>query len=107
MSMGSASRHGSDQRQSDNPPEPSARFEPAAEQAHPRYAYFPFAGGRRGCIGGHFAMTEAVVAIATLLARFSVASDAPDIPLLTHLTLRPAGPVWCRLELRQPAPVSR
>ena len=52
-----------------------ARFEPAAEQDRPRYAYFPFAGGLRGCIGGHFAMTEAVVAIATLLARFSVASD--------------------------------
>jgi hypothetical protein len=52
-------------------------------------------------------MTEAVVAIATLLARFSVASETRDIPLLTHLTLRPAGPVRCRLELRQPAPVSR
>ena len=84
-----------------------ARFEPAAEQDRPRYAYFPFAGGLRGCIGGHFAMTEAVVAIATLLARFSVASEAPDIPLLTYITLRPAGPVRCRLDLRQPAPASR
>jgi len=83
-----------------------ARFEPAAEQARPRYAYFPFAGGLRGCIGGHFAMTEAVVAIATLLARFSIASESPDIPLLTNLTLRPAGPVRCRLDLRQPAPTS-
>jgi cytochrome P450 len=80
-----------------------ARFEPAAEQARPRYAYFPFAGGLRGCIGGHFAMTEAVVAVATLLARFSVASESSDIPLLTNITLRPAGPVRCRLELRQPA----
>jgi cytochrome P450 len=92
-------------------PEPQrfdpARFESAAEQARPRYAYFPFSGGLRGCIGGHFAMTEAVVAIATLLARFSVTSEAPDIPLLTHLTLRPAGPVRCRFELRQAAPVSR
>ena len=36
-------------------PEPQrfdpARFEPAAEQDRPRYAYFPFAGGLRGCIG--------------------------------------------------------
>ena len=52
-------------------------------------------------------MTEAVVAIATLLARFSVVSEAPDIPLLTNITLRPAGPVRCRLDLRQPAPASR
>jgi cytochrome P450 len=77
------------------------RFEPAAEQPRPRYAYFPFAGGLRGCIGGHFAMTEAVIAIATLLARFSVVSESPDIPLLTGITLRPAGPVRCRLDLRQ------
>lgn len=77
-----------------------ARFEPAAEQARPKYAYFPFAGGLRGCIGGHFAMTEAVVAIATLLARFSAVSEAPEIPLETDITLRPAGPVLCRLNLR-------
>jgi hypothetical protein len=35
-----------------------------------------------------------------LLARFSVASEAPEIPLLTHITLRPAGPVWCRFDLQ-------
>jgi cytochrome P450 len=92
-------------------PEPQrfdpTRFEPAAERDRPRYAYFPFAGGLRGCIGGHFATTEAVIAIATLLARFSIVSESPDIPLLTNITLRPAGPVRCRLDLRQPAPVSR
>jgi cytochrome P450 len=81
-------------------PEPE-RFDPT------RYAYLPFAGGLRGCIGGHFAMMEAVIAIATLLARFSVISESPDIPLLTDLTLRPAGPVRCRLELRQTAAVSQ
>ena len=46
------------------------------EAARPRYAYFPFAGGLRGCIGGHFAMTEATVAIATLLARYAVTSES-------------------------------
>jgi len=82
------------------------RFEPAAEEVRPRYAYFPFAGGLRGCIGGHFALTEAVIAIATLLGQFSVVSMSPDVPLLTDITLRPAGPVRCRLTLRQPATVS-
>jgi cytochrome P450 len=99
------------QRRPDLWPDPQrfdpARFEPAAEQARPRYAYFPFAGGLRGCIGGHFAMTEAVIAIATLLARFSVTSELPEVPLSTDITLRSAIPVRCRLELRQPAPVSR
>ena len=87
-------------------PEPQrfdpTRFTPAAEQARQRYAYFPFAGGLRGCIGGHFAMMEAIIAIATLLARFSVISESPDIPLLTGITLRPAGPVRCRLDLQKP-----
>jgi cytochrome P450 len=94
-------------RRSDLWPEPErfdpGRFEADAEQARPRHAYFPFAGGLRGCIGGHFAMTEAIVAIATLLARFSVASESAEIPLLTHITLRPAGPVWCRFELQSTA----
>jgi cytochrome P450 len=87
-------------------PEPQrfdpTRFKPAAEQGRRRYAYFPFAGGLRGCIGGHFAMTEAIIAVATLLARFSVISESPEIPLLTGITLRPAGPVRCSLNLRQP-----
>jgi hypothetical protein len=33
--------------------------------------------------------------------------EKPDIPLPIHITLRPAGPVRCRLNLWQPAPVSR
>ena len=82
------------------------RFEPAAEAARPRYAYFPFAGGLRGCIGGHFAMAEAVIAIATLLARFGVTSESGAVALSTDITLRPAGPLYCRLSLRQPAPTS-
>jgi hypothetical protein len=32
--------------------------------------------------------------------------EMPDIPLPIHITLRP-GPVRCRLDLWQPAPVSR
>jgi cytochrome P450 len=95
-------------RRSDLWPEPErfdlGRFEVDAEQSRPRYACFPFAGGLRGCIGGHFAMTEAIVAIATLLARFSVAAESPQVPLLTDITLRPAGPVWCRLDPEPAAP---
>jgi len=80
--------------------------EPAAEAARPRYAYFPFAGGLRGCIGGHFAMAEATVAIATLFVQFVVTSEPGDIALSADITLRPAVPVRCRVSLRQAAPAS-
>ncbi len=76
------------------------RFEPSLEAGRPRYAYFPFAGGLRGCIGAHFAMTEAVVAVTTLLARFSVTSEPVDIPLSTDITLRPGAPVHCHVRRR-------
>jgi cytochrome P450 len=79
------------------------RFESHREAARPRYAYFPFAGGLRGCIGEHFAMTEAIVAIATLLTRYRIVSESDDIGLRTDITLRPANPVRCRLTLRSPA----
>jgi cytochrome P450 len=76
------------------------RFTADAEAARPRYAYFPFAGGLRGCIGEHFAMTEAVVATATLLASYTLRSEADSVALSTDLTLRPAGPVRCHVAAR-------
>jgi cytochrome P450 len=79
------------------------RFEPAAEAGRPRYAYFPFAGGLRGCIGSHFAMTEATVAIATLLGRYALSAESAELALSTDITLRPAEPVLCLLSLRQSA----
>jgi cytochrome P450 len=81
------------------------RFEAAQEQRRPRYAYLPFAGGLRGCIGSHFAMTEAVVAVATLLDRYTVVAEASDVPLRTDITLQPAGPVRCRVLARRPSEV--
>jgi cytochrome P450 len=78
------------------------RFAATTEAARPRYAYFPFAGGLRGCIGEHFAMTEAVIATATLLARYALRSGAGTITLRTDLTLRPAGPVRSYITNRRP-----
>lgn len=56
----------------------------------PRFAYFPFGGGPRKCIGASFAMMEAVLLLATIARRFRF-ELAPDarVDLLPSLTLRP------------------
>ncbi|HWB74581.1 MAG TPA: cytochrome P450 [Nannocystaceae bacterium] len=46
------------------------RFAPELEEARPRYAYFPFGGGPRQCIGNGFAMMEAQLITAAVLQRF-------------------------------------
>ena len=46
------------------------RFLEAASSERPPFAYFPFGGGRRQCIGAGFAMMEAVVIAAMIVARY-------------------------------------
>lgn len=73
---------------------PSAeRFNPDrwAEKHHrPKYAYFPFGGGSRVCIGEAFAWTEAILLLATIAQRWRlVAVTAPEPE--PRITLRPSG----------------
>ena len=60
------------------------------EQIH-RYAYFPFGGGPRICIGNNFALMESALLLATIARRFRLrlAPDAVVTPL-PSMTLRPA-----------------
>ena len=46
------------------------RFLPGAESDRHRFAYLPFGGGRRQCIGSGFATLEATIALAMLAQRF-------------------------------------
>jgi cytochrome P450 len=66
-----------------------------------RYAYFPFGGGPRLCIGNNFALMEATLILATLAQKFrlSLAPDAEVTPLPT-MTLRPAHGVKVVLSKR-------
>ncbi len=67
-----------------------ARWADGLAQRLPHYAYFPFGGGPRVCIGNSFALMEAVLILATVARRFrfTPATDAPVRPR-PALTLQP------------------
>lgn len=46
------------------------RFTPERSAGRPRYAYFPFSGGPRQCIGNDFATMEATLVLATVARRY-------------------------------------
>ncbi len=80
-----------------------SRFTPAAKAARPKFAYFPFGGGGRQCIGEGFAWMEAVLAIATILQswRFSLPDNSPSEPqVLARFTIRPLHALRINLEPR-------
>lgn len=66
------------------------RFSPEVSAARPRYAYFPFGGGPRQCIGNNFAMQEAQLILATVAQKYSLRLVAghPVVPD-PSITLRP------------------
>jgi cytochrome P450 len=75
------------------------RFAPEAAKARHRYAYLPFGAGPRICIGMGFAVMEAQIILASLLARFRFTlTDAPPPEPVMVLTLRPKGGVKLRVE---------
>jgi cytochrome P450 len=69
-----------------------AAGDPAGAEPRPRFAYFPFGGGPRQCIGNTFAVTESVLALAAIARRWSFTpqTDAPVAPQ-PLVTLRPKG----------------
>jgi len=80
------------------------RWEGGLIQRIHRYAYFPFGGGPRICIGNNFAQMEAILILATIAQKFRIklAPDAVVEPLAT-ITLRPARGVKVILEKRSSA----
>ena len=78
------------------------RWENGLAKQLPRFAYFPFGGGPRQCIGNTFALMEASVVLATVGQRFRFAL-APDhkVTPLASITLRPKNGIQVRLEARK------
>jgi cytochrome P450 len=67
----------------------------------PRFAYFPFGGGPRQCIGNNFAVMEATLLLATIAQRFRirVVPGHPIVPMPT-ITLRPRYGIRAKIEAR-------
>lgn len=57
----------------------------------PRFAYFPFGGGARICIGSHFAIMEAVLVLVTMIQKTRLENRSKETELKTQpsVTLRP------------------
>lgn len=74
------------------------RFLPEREARIPKYAYLPFSGGRRICIGNHFALLEGQIILHTLAQKFSMEllSQKP-LKFDPLITLRPKGGIPMRL----------
>jgi cytochrome P450 len=77
------------------------RFTPEAKAARPRFAYFPFGGGGRQCIGESFAWMEGVLILATIAQKWRL-TLLPDqqIDVQPKITLRPRYPIHMQVEGR-------
>jgi cytochrome P450 len=68
------------------------RWAPERTRGMPRYAYFPFGGGPRVCIGNHFATMEAVLLLAIILQRYHLELlPGQHLAFEPSVTLRPKG----------------
>ncbi|TFV58419.1 cytochrome P450 [Mycobacterium sp. PS03-16] len=85
----------------DNPAEfDPDRFAPDRSAGRSRWQYLPFGAGARSCIGDHFAMLEATLALATLLRRYDIESLGEEFPMAVPFTTVAAEPVLGRVRLR-------
>jgi cytochrome P450 len=67
----------------------------------PRFAYFPFGGGPRQCIGNTFALMEAGIVLATIAQKFRFELvPGHKVEPLASITMRPRHGIKVRLEAR-------
>jgi cytochrome P450 len=79
------------------------RFRPERflEGSPGRYAYIPFGGGPRLCIGNAFALVEGQLILATVAQHYRLRhADPKPVEAAPLVTIRPRGGLWMRLEAR-------
>ncbi|GLC45871.1 hypothetical protein PLESTB_001447900 [Pleodorina starrii] len=75
---------------------------PVPNEVTENFAYLPFGGGRRKCIGDQFALFEALVALAMLLRRYDFVVDAtkPPVGMTTGATIHTTGGLYMHIKRR-------
>ncbi|XP_078166714.1 cytochrome P450, family 97, subfamily B, polypeptide 3 [Carex rostrata] len=66
------------------------------------FAFLPFGGGPRKCVGDQFALLESTIALAMLLKKFDVElrGSADDVKLVTGATIHTENGLWCKMKRR-------
>lgn len=92
------------------PPRPHAGYQPSAgggalypNEVSSDFAFIPFGGGARKCVGDQFALFEATVAFVMLLRRFTfrLAVPAEQVGMATGATIHTANGMMMRVTPRQ------
>lgn len=84
------------------------RFTPEFEKELPKFAYMPFGGGPRVCIGNSFAMMEAQLILATIAQKFRFELEPnQEIVPLSQITLTPEDGIQMRVVERETAVYSQ
>jgi cytochrome P450 len=72
------------------------RFDRVNSKGRDRWQYLPFGAGPRSCIGDHFAMLEATLALATIIRRIEIRSVSGEFPTIVPFTTVAAEPILAR-----------
>jgi len=77
------------------------RWDSERSADRPRFAFFPFGGGPRHCIGKQFSMLEASVILSTVAQEYTMEHlGSAELQLRGSLTMHPEEPVAMRLHER-------
>jgi cytochrome P450 len=81
------------------------RFAPEVAAERPRFAYIPFGGGPRLCIGDNFALMEGPLILATVAQRYRLNLDpSRPVKMEAQVTLRPHDGLLMTAEARDAQP---
>ncbi len=78
------------------------RWVPGFKESLPKFAYFPFGGGPRQCIGEPYALMEGLLLIATISQKWKLkrVSNEP-VKIQANVTIRPKQGMFMTLEKRK------